>query len=320
MSNSEPAEQPAKTKEATSIFQSRWFADLNMIMVAVFWGVNMPLMKSALAKIDPFFFNATRLSLSAVVLGLIVWIQKIPVIDRRPDADPLYKQVFYWLLFSLMSGFIYQVLFVQGMNYTSAVNTSLIITSIPVWIAILAALLLNEQLSRVAWIGLLIAVTGTLLVTVSKAKSTSGDWPLLGNALICAAAFSWALSSVWSRPMMKKLSPIALAFLGVTIAVPAHWFVARDSVHQISLVFSDPVLLATIIYSGVCSTGLAYAMWNFGIRILGASHASAFQNLVPLIAIFSSWLLLAEYPIALQLVGGGLIIGGLIVMRRVRRI
>ena len=290
-----------------------------MVMVAVFWGVNMPIMKSALNQIDASIFNALRLTLSAVVLGLIVWFQKIPVIDRRPDAHPLSRQLAYVLLFSLMSGFIYQVLFVQGINYTSAVNTALIITSIPVWIAILAAFLLKEKLSPLAWVGLAVAVTGTFLVTLSKAKSESGDWPLLGNALVCAAAFSWALSSVWSRPMMRNLSPIALAFLGVALAVPAHWIVARNSLHQIQTVVSDPVLLATIIYSGVCSTGLAYAMWNFGIRILGASHASAFQNLVPLIAIFASWLLLSEYPMVIQLCGGGLIIGGLVVMRKVRK-
>jgi drug/metabolite transporter (DMT)-like permease len=310
------SETAATSSAPLSLLESRWFADLNMILVAVFWGINMPLMKSALQQMDAFLFNAMRLTLSTVVLGGIVWFQKIPVFTGGAGAPPISRQVSLLLLFSLLSGFIYQVFFLLGIKYTSAVNTALIITSIPVWIAILAVILLKEKLTVAAWTGLGIAVCGTLLVSVSKAKSNPGEAPFLGNLLVCAAALTWATSSVFSRPIMKRLSPIALAFVGVGLSVPFHWMVAWHSIGDSYAVLTDPELVGIIIYSGVFSTGLAYAMWNFGIRILGASHASAFQNLVPLIAIFSSWLLISEIPVLLQFCGGALIIGGLVVMRK----
>ena len=56
-------------------------------------------------------------------------------------------------------------------------------------------------------------------------------------------------------------------------------------------------------------------MWNVGVRQVGPSHAAGFQNLVPIIALITSWLLLGEVPLLLQILGGILIIAGLVVMR-----
>ena len=53
--------------------QWQWMADLNLLMVAVIWGVNMPIMKFALGQMDEYLFNAIRLSFSALVLGLFYY-------------------------------------------------------------------------------------------------------------------------------------------------------------------------------------------------------------------------------------------------------
>ncbi len=278
----------------------------------------MPVMKFALGRMDEFLFNASRLTMSAIVLGLIVRWQNARVIDYSVDAKPRGKQYLNILLFALMTGFAYQVLFLVGIDRTSAGNTALIMSAIPIWTALLALVLLHERISRGAWGGLLIAVAGTLLVTFANPPANGQSGSLVGNLLVSASAFCWALASVISRPMMKNISPIALAFWSVALSVPLHFVVARHALPQIRDVVADPWLVAAIIYSGTFSTGLAYAMWNFGIKELGAAHAAGFQNLVPVVALIASWLLIGEVPLPVQLVGGALIIGGLIVMRRRR--
>ena len=84
---------------------------------------------------------------------------------------------------------------------------------------------------------------------------------------------------------MKVVSPIGLACCGVTIAVPLHFWVARESLDQIPRFFQDGWLLASLLFSGGFSTGLAYAMWNYGVKTLGTSHAAIYQNLVPVFAL-----------------------------------
>jgi len=276
----------------------------------------MPIMKFALGRIDEYLFNALRLTLSAIVLGICTWGQKASVIDRTAGAKPLKLQLCYVVLFAFMTGFAYQVLFLLGIDSTSAGNTAIIMSAIPMWTAILAMVLLKERLSQLAWVGLTIALFGTLVVTLSKTDPSSASVnTVTGNLLVSAAAFSWALASVVSRPMLQNTSPVALAFCSVGGALPLHFWIARQAIGETWQVFSDPWLMSALLYSGIFSTGLAYAFWNYGVKHLGPSHAASFQNLVPLIALFAGWILIGEVPFALQLLGGALIITGLIVMR-----
>lgn len=289
-----------------------------MLAVAAIWGINMPIMKFALGRMDEYLFNFMRLGLSTIVLALCVLWVRPQFLASGPDAPPRSRQIGLIIIFSILTGFAYQVLFLLGINQTSAGNTALIMSAIPMWIAILSFFFLRERLPGVAWAGLVSAMIGTLVVTLSRIGPAYEGITLIGNLLVSAAAFSWAAGSVWSRPIMRSISPMALAFCGVAIALPGHLLVAWNSLHELPQVLADGWLLAALLYSGIFSTGLAYAMWNHGINVLGPSHAAVFQNLVPVFALISSWLLIGEQPFLLQLIGGGLILAGLMAMRRSR--
>jgi len=74
-----------------------------------------------------------------------------------------------------------------------------------------------------------------------------------------------------------------------------------------------------IFFSGALSTGIAIVFWNNAVRTLGASHTAAFGNLVPLIALFSGFLILGDPILPAQILGGTLIIAGLVIMRWARK-
>ena len=307
------------------IKQRTWLADANLFVVAVIWGVNMPIMKFALGRVDEYLFNAVRLTLSAAVLGVLViagkrrrqnQIQSTKSSNRHESKDPRR----YWrdiTIFAFLTGFGYQVLFLLGINETSAGNTALIMSAIPMWTAVLAMWWLKETLNRKAWIGLLVALAGVLTVTLAK-PGASATGSLHGNLLVSTAALAWAIGSVVSRPMMQWISPLRLAFYSVAMSVPLHFLVAVHAWDQFHVFWNDPWLTAALVYSGTFSTGIAIAMWNLGVQQLGASHAAGYQNLVPLIALLASWLFISELPYPLQLFGGSLILSGLFVMRRFR--
>jgi drug/metabolite transporter (DMT)-like permease len=60
----------------------------------------------------------------------------------------------------------------------------------------------------------------------------------------------------------------------------------------------------------VLSIGVAYLIWYQGVRQLGNTRTSAFSNLVPIVALLAAWLGLGETPTLLQMVGAGIVIGG----------
>ena len=71
-----------------------------------------------------------------------------------------------------------------------------------------------------------------------------------------------------------------------------------------------------VAFSGLLSTGLAYSLWNLGIRHVGPSRTAIYTNLVPVITLLSRVWMLGESVTGWQLSGGVLVLAGLLVMRR----
>ena len=274
----------------------------------------MPIMKTGLDQLDPFVFNALRLIISASCLGMFALREFRAGI--RPGPEITLRKVVNFAVF--VSG-LYQVLFLMGMARTTAGNTALILATIPAWTALLAHVFIGERLSRVAWGGLVLALCGTVVVALQKGDLSSGREHLLGNLIILFAALAWASGTVYSRPLLKSISPMQLSASAALMALPIHLLMAvpnyADNVQHL-----DSVRLWLILaWAGVLSSGLSLPMWNFGVRHAGASHAAVVQNLVPLIAIVTAWITRGEAATSAQVFGGTAILGGLIVMRWSRK-
>lgn len=285
---------------------------LTPLTVAVIWGINVPVMKAGLAEIDPFVFNALRLTLSAIALGLVDRIER-----GGAPAPPIRWSTVLW--FGFLSSFAYQLLFLWGMDNTSAGNTALIIASGPLWTAVLSALYRVDRPTWSAVVSLCIAFLGTLLVTTSGAPSAAAsDGFLLGNIAVLASMVTWAWATVLSRPILESFPATRLAYLATAVSLPGHWLIAGPRLTAIET--SRPAFLgAVIVYSGVLSTGVAYALWNRSVKNLGPARTATFSYLVPVIALAVAWIFLHEKPTTVQVIGGALVIGGLSRSRSRRR-
>ncbi len=285
--------------------------DLSLIGVAVIWGVNIPVMKIGLTGIDPFAFNALRLLLSAVILVLLALRERGPV-AKQPSG--LWKQI---LLYSVIASGLYQWTFLLGISRTASGNGSLIMATVPMWTAILARVLLGETLRSMAKLGLVIAFSGTMIVALEK--GVSGDRTLLtGNLFMLLAALMWAWGTVQSRKVLPYVSPMRLSAISAVLMLPVHFGLATNTLSTIVPHLREANVWIPLIYAGVLSTGLALPMWSYGVRHSGAAQAAVFQNLVPIVAIASAWFARSE-PVTLnQMIGGTLIIGGLVLVRRGR--
>ena len=71
-----------------------------------------------------------------------------------------------------------------------------------------------------------------------------------------------------------------------------------------------------IAYAGVFAIAIAYLLWYRGVRAIGQSRTSVYLNLVPVIALVAAWFWLEELPTPQQLVGAGVILGGVVLARR----
>lgn len=267
-------------------------------------------MKNGLDEVDRFVFNAIRLAVSVIVL--LTFAMRERMNGRRIAAGLSWKKI---VVYSAIVSGLYQLLFLLGISRTTSGNTALIISTIPMWTALLATSFLNEKLLKIAWLGLFLALGGTVLVALQKGDVDVGSENLMGNLCILGAAFAWAIGTVYSRPMLKQISPMQLSAFAAAMALPFHLSIAGGNYTASWPALQSTEIWLIILYSGILSTGLALPLWNFGVRHAGAAHAAVIQNLVPVVAIVAAWLTRDEVASTAQIVGGVMILGGLLIMR-----
>lgn len=304
-----------KAKSSLGVF----LPDIALVGVAAIWGVNIPIMKSGLDQLDNvLLFNAVRLPISALVLSFFA------LRERRQGILPRDVTWIQLGIYAMMISVTYQLCFLIGMSLTTPGNTALIISTVPIWTALLARAFLGDKLRRLAWCGLMIAVVGTVVVAVQKGVSVDAKH-LWGNLIVLASALLWAAGTVYSRPMLNRISAMQLAATASCIGLPFHFLAAATQVDRSQDILAtfaplgSPILLLVILYSGTLSSGLSQPMWHFGVKRAGASHAAIVQNLVPVFALLAAWMISREIPTTAQAIGGSLILVGLVTMRLSRR-
>ncbi len=267
---------------------------------------------------DVWVFNAARLVFATAALGLCAWLEsQWNKSQGNPKPTTPYSRTRV-LLFSLTAGLLYQWVFVLGIFRTTAGNTALLLATMPMWTAVISYLFIHERLSRITWIGLGMTFVGAVIVTTQKGNIDFSSQFFVGNLLMLSAAMTWAAGTVLSRSLLSVVSPLKLAFWSSLLTTPVHLLLAFSRGTAAWEPVLEPKIFGAVLYSGVLSTGLAYASWHVGVRQLGGSHASVYQNIVTLVAVGGSWIFLHEQPQWVQLLGGVCMLLGMYWMRRGR--
>lgn len=295
-----------------------WLPDVLLLLVVLVWGTDFSVLKGALAVMHPHVANALRFVVSAAVLGTYYSI-------RCQQANTAFfaplKASWHTILPLGLLGFgAHQALFVLGLNHTTAGNAALIMATNPIWTALLSWGLGDEALGLRAWGGLLLSLVGTSLVVAAGSMDVAaGVGTLFGNGMMLLAAMAFGSYTTFSKRVVDSGSPTATAFFGVLLALPV--LLGIGALYEPSVTWSQVGWQAwgAIFFSGGLAVGLMFVLWNRGVRRVGSSNTAAYYYLVPFVALLSGAILLGE-PITLpQIAGGGLIIGGLLLVRQSRR-
>jgi drug/metabolite transporter (DMT)-like permease len=299
--------------------------------MAVIWGTNYAVVKTAFLELDPQAFNAVRMLVASaaflgVMGGLKTW-RRVGVRTERPRDHPPAQltSIFHtpapvqpreWLallLLGVVGHLGYQYLFIGGLARTTVANSSLIIASTPVVIAFLAAMAGQERVGRRHWAGAAVSVLGIYLV-VGRGLRVSGEG-LLGDLMTFGAVCCWAVYSLGARPLMTRHSPVGVTglsmALGTAIYVPLTWTrVAATDWTAVSA-----WTLALLVYSALFALCIAYTIWYLAVRQIGSARTSVYSNLVPIVALAAAVVLVGEPVDLWKLLGAGAVLSGVALTR-----
>lgn len=167
----------------------------------IIYGANYLIAKGVMPnKIGPSAFIFVR------VLGaiLLFWLLKTTIKEQIEKKD--YPRL---LLCGLLGVATNQLLFFHGLNLTSPIDASIIITSIPVMVLIFSAIILKEKITSNKILGLIIGGIGAILL-ISYGNTSGGTSSILGNLFIFLNACSYGLYLVIVKPLMKKYNSLTV--------------------------------------------------------------------------------------------------------------
>jgi drug/metabolite transporter (DMT)-like permease len=260
--------------------------------------------------------SAWRVGVATLVLTPLVLTRYRDEIAKLNRSD---------LLLSLASGVMLSIHFaswITSLEYTSVINSVVLVTTNPLWVALASPFVLREKLSRGTVIALLIALTGAILISVS---GSAGSAPhqgqaMLGNFLAIVGAIAVAGYYLIGRRVRARVSVISYIWMTYGTAAILLFVIVILTGQQITGLSTNAYFWMTML--GLISQLIGHSGYNYALGYLSAAYVSLTILGEPVVStILAAFLLneridLGNAAHRMQLFGGLLILIALVIASR----
>lgn len=265
----------------------------------VFWGTSFVATKTLLLEIKPVTIIILRLIIASILLTVIA-------ISTKRNFSLNIKSHGWIFILALIAVFHLWIQ-VTGLQYTTASNTGWIIGTAPIFMAIMGLIFYKEKITLIALSGILLAVTG-LLILFGKGDITNiGFMENRGDLLVLGSAFTWGVYSTVNKKISLSYSPLmTILYLFLMMAIIIIPF-NLNSETIASVVHLSWIGWLMVLFLGLFCSGVAYVIWAQALRDMESAKVGAFLYLEPLVTVAAAGLFLKE-EITLLMIFSGLLI------------
>jgi drug/metabolite transporter (DMT)-like permease len=253
-----------------------------LTLLTVVWGFNWPVMKLGVTGFPPLTYRMLCLLIGTPVLGLVLLALKVPFKVPRQ----------YWkelLILSIFNMFFWHALIILAVSLLSSGRSAILGYTMPIFSAIIGAVIFKTQLSKRNWTGVTAAAIGVIFLLWHELVNLSGK--PVGVLVALGAASTWALGTQLLRRTTIPLPTLTLSF----------WMTAMTSVviAVLAIVFESdqwvaptPTHWASILYNAVLVFGFAHSAWFYLARSLPPVASTLSVMMIPILGVFSgAWAL-----------------------------
>lgn len=268
--------------------QAAWLA---LLVLTVVWGLNWIFMKGALNFSGAFAFSALRYSVGTVVIfGLLA-------LRRGAWRPPPWGMT---IVIGLTQTCAFQTLAQLALITGGAGKTALLAYTLPFWVVPLAWWWLHEKTPWFRWLCIGVAVVGYVFVVT--------PWQHLGSpqgvTLALASGLSWAVATVLSKRLFERhpeVTPLGLTAWQMLIGTLGLILLALV-IPERHIEWSGEYIF-DVLYSGLLSSSLGWALWAFIVQQLPATVSGLTSLATPIASVLFGWWLLAERPAGAEWIG-----------------
>jgi drug/metabolite transporter (DMT)-like permease len=280
--------------------------DVLLLLMAIIWGSNYSVIKSALADVPPIAFNAVRLSLASTLFLVTIAVRRWRArgsLSSRASPNDLPRLV----ALAIIGHTCYQLLFIWGLSETTASDSALIIGCTPVFVALMTAAIGHEKIRPRRWMGVLLSAVGVYLVVGSSGAVTA---MVRGDLIMLAAVFCWSLATIVSKPLLEDWP--AFEVTGYSMALGTLLFVpfALPELHRVRAASVPGHVWLALVLSALLALYVAYAIWFVSVQKLGSTRTAVYSNMVPVTGLVVAAFGFGEYISVTKGLGAAIVVMG----------
>jgi drug/metabolite transporter (DMT)-like permease len=265
------------------------------------WAGSFVALKVALRSYDPMVIIFGRMALASFCF-LFLRKRFRGIVYRPGDLRAI-------LFMALCEPCLYFLFEIKALENTSASQAGVIAAVLPLLVAVAAFLFLKEHISKKTIAGFIVAIVGSVWLSVSGEVTAQAPQPLLGNfleflAMICATGYIVTL-----KRLTSTLSPLFLTAVQAVVGFGFYLPLLLLPSTTLPTHFDFGAVMA-IVYLGTFVTLGAYGLYNFGVSRIPVSQASAFVNLIPVFTLLLGWAILGDKMTLQQYAAVAVILAG----------
>ncbi|MEI6817440.1 MAG: DMT family transporter [Bacteroidota bacterium] len=252
-------------------------AHVLLFFVNVIYGINYSIAKSLMHDyIQPMGFIVLRV-LGATSLFFIVHpFFKNEKIEKKD-----------FLLFAACGLFgvaANQLMFFKGLNLTGAIDASLMITTIPLLVLVVAAVLIKEMITGKKILGIILGAAGAIVLILFSKHSNDGKHAILGDLYVFLNSFSYAIYLVIAKPLMTKYHPLTVIKWTFVFGLPIVMLFGFSELTEVKWATFDTNTWLGVAFVVIGSTFVVYLFNIFALRDVSPQVVSIYIYVQPVIA------------------------------------
>lgn len=288
--------------------ESNFAPHIALFAVQVFFGSATVLGKFALLAFPPNALVGFRIGGAALAFYFLQRFRGSLALDNRRD----YLQ---FAFFALIGVTLNQLFFFKGLSLTTAVNTSLIAVTIPIFTILISALIGNDFLSRRKVFGIVLAAVGVIYL-INPTKASFGSETTQGDILIILNSLCYAFYVAISKKLISQygaLKSIAWLFLFASVINVPIGLVSLQTVNLSEVSMNSWLFVAGLV---IFPTILSY-FWNaWALSRVEPSIVAVYIYLQPLMGFLAAILFLGEHFSVRLLISAILVFAGVFLVTK----
>jgi drug/metabolite transporter (DMT)-like permease len=267
------------------------------------WASSFAAVRASLQAFTPGHIALFRFLIASVLLAVFTLITRIKL-PKLKDIPVIF-----------LLGFLGIAAFHTAQNYgqvtVTAGSAGMIISSVPIFTAILATIFLGEKLKLWGWLSIFISFLGVSLIALGEREGVKFN---PGVFILLLAAIAAAIYFVLQKPYLIRYTALQL----VTYMIWAGTLLLLVFTPGLIEEVTNAPIEATIatIYLGIFPSAVAYVTWSYALSRAPASIVASFLYLQPVFAVIIAWIWLNEIPALISMIGGVVTILGVFLFNK----